>query len=353
MKRIIWLIITLVSIRWMTYADTNINNTVSNWAQEQWIIADTGSLDNTLTRAQAAQLYLNIAKSQRSTGKIIELNSQSIGTWCIFDDIADHPYSRSITTACQRWIMKWVTTSFQPDLSLTSLHSFVILSKIYWRQQDESQTPRYSNYINRWLTNQLITADQVESIINNPTIDTNSILNRAYQTSNPTDISRITKIKWLFNTTTPINTTSGDAQNSWNMEIWDTSMTNKWDRLTWIWWLLLIILVRTLIKFLRWWFTRSNTTPVPTWVKPTWIHDDLTLVEGVGPKVQQILYDHDIFTYETLARMTPWHISNILAPYGSAYEYMNPITRPRQAALARDGRREDLETLKKELFRWT
>lgn len=369
MKKIVWLVIALVSMIGIVTAEADMTTTISTWAVDQWVIADTDSLDTNLTRAQAAQLYLNLAKSTRTTGTIMDLMTQDTGTWCVFSDITNHPYHRTIATACQRWLMRWDNGLFQPDQPLTVLQAFVTLSRIYWWPQDESQTPWYSNYINRWLTNQLITADQINSITNNTTVTTNSILQRSYSITHPSDTSWITKIKWLFTNNTQdnfsntwsqstgmivIQNTGTDSSASWKDLVWWTwDDTYNRSRLTWLVRLLLAIIVRYLIQFIWWWFTRSQWTPVPTWVTPSWIHDDLTLIEGIGPKVQQILYDHDILTYETLAKMTPWHISNILAPYGSSYEYMNPITRPRQAALARDGQREKLEDLKRELFRGT
>jgi predicted flap endonuclease-1-like 5' DNA nuclease len=73
------------------------------------------------------------------------------------------------------------------------------------------------------------------------------------------------------------------------------------------------------------------------------------MIEGIGPKVQQILYENDILTYESLSRLTAGHISNIISPYGTTYESMNPVTWPKQAQLAAANKREELETLKQEL----
>jgi hypothetical protein len=61
------------------------------------------------------------------------------------------------------------------------------------------------------------------------------------------------------------------------------------------------------------------------------------------------LYENDILTYDSLSRLTAGHISNIISPYGTTYESMNPVTWPRQAQLARDGKRDELEIFKQEL----
>jgi hypothetical protein len=55
----------MISLQSIAQADTSDNiKTINTWAQEQSIIADTSNLDTMITRAQAAQLYLNIAKQQ-------------------------------------------------------------------------------------------------------------------------------------------------------------------------------------------------------------------------------------------------------------------------------------------------
>jgi hypothetical protein len=62
--------ISIITICDITQADIGIvesgtaTQTIATWAQEQNIIADTTNLDHDLTRAQAAQLHLNIAKQQ-------------------------------------------------------------------------------------------------------------------------------------------------------------------------------------------------------------------------------------------------------------------------------------------------
>jgi hypothetical protein len=48
----------------MVESGITMTQTINTWAQDQDIIANTDGLDADLTRAQAAQLYLNIAKQQ-------------------------------------------------------------------------------------------------------------------------------------------------------------------------------------------------------------------------------------------------------------------------------------------------
>jgi S-layer homology domain len=319
--------------------------TINTWAQDQDIIANTDDLDVNLTRAQAAQLYLNIAKQQRWTGKIIQLMSGNTNTWCVFADIKDNSYARIITIACQRWIMKWDNGLFKPNNTITPLESLVTLMRITHGAQDEDSNPRYQSYINLALRKNIITQSDISLINSGSSISTNQILTWTYANSHDMSPSWIQKIT---QTITKTDTNSG-AKVAWDAN----KSTNKRNWLKWLKWLLFTLIIRGLLRRLGYiiLWDRSSTRTI-TWDKPIWVYDDLTIVEGIGPKVQQILYDNDILTYDSLSRLTAWHISNIISPYGTTYESMNPVTWPRQAQLARDGQRDELEILKQELKKW-
>lgn len=77
--------------------------------------------------------------------------------------------------------------------------------------------------------------------------------------------------------------------------------------------------------------------------------DDLTKIEGIGPKVEGLLNGSDIQTYASLADSDVPHLKGILEEGGSRYKMMNPGTWPRQAALARDGKWDELNKWQDEL----
>lgn len=86
---------------------------------------------------------------------------------------------------------------------------------------------------------------------------------------------------------------------------------------------------------------------VPT-VAPV-IPDDLKLVEGIGPKIEQLLNNEGIFTFAQLASTSPERIKEILVAAGSRFQMHDPSTWPEQSALARDGKLEELKTWQNEL----
>ncbi len=77
--------------------------------------------------------------------------------------------------------------------------------------------------------------------------------------------------------------------------------------------------------------------------------DDLKIVEGIGPKIEEILHAAGIDSFATLASKTAEEIREILLAQGSRYKMFDPETWAEQAQLAADGKMDELETLKKAL----
>jgi predicted flap endonuclease-1-like 5' DNA nuclease len=77
--------------------------------------------------------------------------------------------------------------------------------------------------------------------------------------------------------------------------------------------------------------------------------DDLKIIEGIGPKIEELFNENGIKTYSQLASKSVTELQDILALGGSRFTIHNPSTWLTQAALARDGKMEELEILKAEL----
>ena len=78
--------------------------------------------------------------------------------------------------------------------------------------------------------------------------------------------------------------------------------------------------------------------------------DNLEIVEGIGPKIAEILADNGITSYAQLADMTPDAIKEILVAAGPNFAGKEPETWPKQAELARDGKMDELKALQDELI---
>lgn len=77
--------------------------------------------------------------------------------------------------------------------------------------------------------------------------------------------------------------------------------------------------------------------------------DDLKIVEGIGPKIEELLNNAGIKSFAQLADTSVAKLSEILEAAGPRYQMHNPGTWPQQTALARDGKWTELKILQDEL----
>jgi large subunit ribosomal protein L21 len=73
--------------------------------------------------------------------------------------------------------------------------------------------------------------------------------------------------------------------------------------------------------------------------------DKLTIIEGVGPKIAELLNAEGIMTFADLAKAKVKKLADVLEAAGSRYTMHKPDTWPEQAALARDGKMDELKAL--------
>ncbi len=89
--------------------------------------------------------------------------------------------------------------------------------------------------------------------------------------------------------------------------------------------------------------------PVKEYEAASFRHDDLKMVEGIGPKIEQVLNNNDVHTWEQLSGLDPDDIKGMLIQAGDQFNAHDPGTWPRQSALARDGQWEELHELQLQL----
>ncbi|MEJ2759519.1 MAG: hypothetical protein P8046_13645 [Anaerolineales bacterium] len=122
------------------------------------------------------------------------------------------------------------------------------------------------------------------------------------------------------------------------------------------WWLILIIFL--VIVVVVWWALSRQSEgseadheehhealAAEVAVEP----DDLTKIEGIGPKVQGLLNEAGIKTFSQLAAKSAEELDAILDAAGSIYKAMDETSWPKQAGLAAEGKWEELEKLQDEL----
>jgi predicted flap endonuclease-1-like 5' DNA nuclease len=120
-----------------------------------------------------------------------------------------------------------------------------------------------------------------------------------------------------------------------------------------IWWLVLGVLVGWLLSWLfNRMFGRTDVHEVgaPS-AAATTPGDDLTVIEGVGPRIAALLQDNGVATYERLARSDAKSIWSILERGGPRFKLANnPGTWPEQAAFCVRGDWDGLKKWQEELY---
>ncbi len=121
-------------------------------------------------------------------------------------------------------------------------------------------------------------------------------------------------------------------------------------------WLLVIAAIVILCLLIWWWWRRraapaletrapAPIAPAPAAAPPP--PDDLTIVEGIGPKIASLLQQAGITTFAQLAQTDVSKLEAILRQ--AALPFADPGTWPEQARLAAAGKLDELKTLQESL----
>ncbi|WP_299058759.1 hypothetical protein [uncultured Polaribacter sp.] len=70
--------------------------------------------------------------------------------------------------------------------------------------------------------------------------------------------------------------------------------------------------------------------------------DDLTVVEGIGPKIKELFHNHNIKTWQALGNTSVEKCQEVLDSGGERFKVHKPGTWPKQAELASKGKWEEL-----------
>lgn len=77
--------------------------------------------------------------------------------------------------------------------------------------------------------------------------------------------------------------------------------------------------------------------------------DDLKIVEGIGPKIEELLHAAGINTWQELANTAVERLREILDAAGSRFQIHDPGSWPKQSQLAHEEKWDDLKKLQDEL----
>lgn len=77
--------------------------------------------------------------------------------------------------------------------------------------------------------------------------------------------------------------------------------------------------------------------------------NDLTVIEGIGPKINELFHNNGIKTFAELANCSETQMRTILDTGGSRFRIANPSTWAQQAALAAENKWAELKKLQDKL----
>jgi predicted flap endonuclease-1-like 5' DNA nuclease len=78
--------------------------------------------------------------------------------------------------------------------------------------------------------------------------------------------------------------------------------------------------------------------------------DDLTIIEGIGPKTDELFRSHGVTGFAQLAQLATADMLAILDQGGPHFKFANPVSWAQQASLAAENRWAELKTLQDELI---
>lgn len=94
----------------------------------------------------------------------------------------------------------------------------------------------------------------------------------------------------------------------------------------------------------------ENTPVAKTKSKKSGDGDDLTKIEGIGPKAAEVLIEAGINSFEKLAGSKAEDIKDILEKSGGHFNAQDPASWPEQSQLAADGKWDELKELQDKLI---
>lgn len=111
----------------------------------------------------------------------------------------------------------------------------------------------------------------------------------------------------------------------------------------WFLWLLAAFILGLILGWLLKQLMGGSDTAVAPIAAIDAVKDDLTKVEGIGPKIKDLLNKDGIWSFHQLSLSATTRLQKILDDAGPAYTVHNPRTWSAQANLADEGNWEDLK----------
>ena len=137
------------------------------------------------------------------------------------------------------------------------------------------------------------------------------------------------------------------AMSGFSSPLQGAGQSGEWRQ--WLW-VLLIMVIAVVVGIAIWWWLRASgqRREAPLVEPKQAVADDLTRIEGIGPKISALLQEAGISTFAQLAGTTVERLGQIIAQ-ADLTALADPSTWPEQARLAAEGQWDRLSALQDEL----
>ena len=137
------------------------------------------------------------------------------------------------------------------------------------------------------------------------------------------------------------------AMSGFSRPLQGAGQSGEWRQ--WLWVLLIMVIAVVVAIAIWWWLRASGQRREVASVEPKpAVADDLTRIEGIGPKISGLLQEAGISTFAQLAGTSVERLGQIIAQ-ADLTALADPSTWPEQAKLAAEGQWDRLSALQDEL----
>ena len=146
MKKLVWIVLWVLCFSFASAEYVQDYGTAYKWAHENWIVTDASysaaNLYSVVSRVEFASMLMGFAKN------VLKMKDP-VTTTCNFIDIdaLNWGYKNAALWACERWIMWYGTSVFNPNATLNLADFWSTLSRLFWWEKYSDWVPYYINHL--------------------------------------------------------------------------------------------------------------------------------------------------------------------------------------------------------------
>ena len=146
MKKLVLIVLWVICFSYASADYVQDYGTAYKWAYSNWIVSEKtysdANLYSVISRVEFASMLMWFAKN------VLKMKDP-VTTTCQFMDIdsLNWGYKNAALWACERWVMWYGTSVFNPNASLNLVDFWTTLSKLFWWEKYSDWVPYYVNHL--------------------------------------------------------------------------------------------------------------------------------------------------------------------------------------------------------------